>query len=62
MYPATKDFIKLAKTRWGRRWRPKLAAALDVHPVTVWRWTREDALPPKSALIALRQICNSVDA
>lgn len=54
------EFLKLAKTRWGRKWRIKVAAALNVHPTTVWRWMLDDREPPHAALLALRAM--QVDA
>ncbi len=59
--PTAAEFIKLAKTKWGRRWRLKAAEALSVHPTTVWRWVQDGCAPPKVALIALRAIAGVDD-
>lgn len=55
MAPAD-EFLKISKTLWGRRWRVKVAAALHVHPTTVWRWMQKDCEPPMMALTALKSI------
>lgn len=50
----SQELLKLAKSKWGRRWRPKAAKALDVHPVTLWRWVQADGNPPLAVLLAMR--------
>ena len=58
---AAREFLKISKTLWGKRWRIKSAEALHVDPTTVWRWMQEGDEPPTIAMIALRSMYHPVD-